>query len=136
NPGREVSLEDARPMLEAEIRKDMAAEKVYAQTQAFDDAHQGGANLADAAKKAGVAPVTIGPITAQGQAVGGSRLEGLPPKVLETAFDLPAGGESDIIELGESAYFAVRADKVIAARVPPLAEIRGGVTQLWMRREL
>ncbi|THD68668.1 peptidylprolyl isomerase, partial [Phenylobacterium sp.] len=53
-PGRAVTLEEVKPALEAEIRKDQASEKVYALTQAYDDAHQGGANLAAAAAKAGV----------------------------------------------------------------------------------
>lgn len=135
-PGREVTLEEARPMLEAELRKDMVAEKVYAQTQAFDDAHQGGASFADAAQKAGVTTQTIGPISAQGVDEQGRQLQGLPPKILETAFALPAGGDSEITELGEGAYFAVRVEKVVPARVPPLAEIRPMITQAWMRREI
>jgi len=136
SPGREVSLEEARPMLEAEIRKDMLAEKVYAQTQAYDDAHQGGSSLAESAQKAGVSATTIGPITAQGVNEQGAQLQGLPPKILETAFTLPAGGESEITELGDGAYFAVRVERIVAAHVPPLAEIKPMVTQAYMQREV
>lgn len=135
-PGREVSLEEARPMLEAEIRKDLLAEKVYAQTQAYDDAHQGGAGLAEAAQKAGVTATTVGPITAQGVNEQGGQLQGFPPKILETAFALPAGGESDVTELGDGAYFAVRVERIVPAHVPPLAEIRGEVTRVFMQREI
>jgi peptidyl-prolyl cis-trans isomerase D len=134
--GREVSLEEARPMLEAEIRKDMVAEKVYAQTQAFDDAHQGGASLAEAAAKAGVSAQTIGPINAQGVDEQGRQFAGIPPRILETAFSLPAGGESEIIDLGDGAYFAVKVEKVVPAHVPPLAEIRDRLTQEYVRREV
>lgn len=135
-PGRVVSIEEARPMLEAEIRKDMAAEAVYAQTQAYDDAHQGGASLADAARKAGGQVTQIGPITAQAQDQVGRQLQGLPPQVLETAFALPSGADSELTELGEGAYFAVRVERVIPAQVPPLAEIRPMVTQAWVSREV
>ena len=135
-PGREVTLEEARPMLEAEIRKDMVAEKVYAQTQAYDDAHQGGSSLAESAQKAGVTAQTIGPISAQGVDQQGRQLQGFPPKILETAFGLPAGGESEVTELGDGAYFAVRVEKIVPAHVPPLDEIRPIVTQVWMQREL
>lgn len=135
-PGREVSLEEARPMLEAEIRKDMLAEKVYAQTQAYDDAHQGGASLAESARKAGVTAVTLGPITAQGVNEQRQQLQGMPPKVLETAFALPAGGESEVTELGDGAYFAVKVDRILPAHVPPLNEIRAEVAQVWMQREV
>jgi peptidyl-prolyl cis-trans isomerase D len=134
-PGRDVSLEEARPMLEAEIRKDMVAEKVYAQTQAYDDAHQAGASLADAAAKAGVPAQTLGPITAQAIDEQGRQYQ-LPPKILETAFGLPAGGESEITDLGDGAYFAVKVDKIVPAHVPPLAEIRDRVTLVYMQRQV
>src|SRR5690606_23627753 len=133
-PGREVTLEEARPMLEAEIRKDMVAEKVYEQTQAYEDAHQAGSNLAQAAQKAGIPTMTIGPITAEGVDAQGRQLQGLPPKILETAFALPSGGESDIVDLGDGAYFAVRVERVTPAAVPPLDEIRADVTRAWMNR--
>ena len=136
NPGRVVTLNEARPMLEAEIRKDQSAEKVYAQTQAYEDAHQGGASVADSAKKAGVPLQTIGPITAQAVDAQRRQLQGLPPKILETAFALPAGGESDITELGNGAYFVVRVERIVAAHVQPLEEIRPLVTTAWMRREI
>ena len=136
NPGRVVTLDEARPMLEAEIRKDQSAEKVYAQTQAYEDAHQGGASVADSAKKAGVPLQTIGPISAQAVDAQRRQLQGLPPKILETAFALPAGGESDITELGNGAYFVVRVERIVAAHVQPLEEIRPLVTAAWMRREL
>lgn len=135
-PGRSISMDEARPMLEAEIRKDMVAEKVYAQTQAYEDAHQGGAALAEAVQKAGAVSTTLGPITAQGVDEKGRQLQGLPPKILELAFTLPAGGESDITELGDGSYFAVRVEKIVAPHVPPLAELRPMLTGAWMQREL
>ena len=134
-PGHEISMEEIRPMLEAEIRKDQAAEKAYAQSQAFEDARQGGASMADAAKKAGVIAQRTPPMTAQGAAPNGQPLN-LPPKILQVAFSLPAGGESEITELGEGVSFAVRVEKVIPAHVPPLDEIRPQVTAYWMQREL
>jgi len=135
-PGRDVSMEDARPMLEAEIRKDMVSEKVYAQTQAFEDARAKGGLLADAAKTAGVPFELVGPISAQGIDDKRRQLQGLPPKILEMAFSLPAGGESEITELGEGAYFVVRVEKIMPAHVQPLEEIRPMVTAAWVRREI
>lgn len=135
-PGREVSLEEARPMLEAEIRKDQVAEKVYAQTQAFDDSIKAGGDLAAAAAKAGVPVTTLGPITAQGVNMQGQQLQGMPPKVLETAFQLPAGGESDISDLGDGAYFAIKVDRVVPPRIRTLDEVRAEVTRYWTQREI
>jgi peptidyl-prolyl cis-trans isomerase D len=136
NPGHEVTLEEARPMLEAEIRKDAAAEKVYAQTQAYDDAHQAGGSLTEAAQKAGVSARTYPAVSQDGVGAKGERFPELSPKILETAFSLPAGGESEVTDLGDGAYFAVRVEKIEPAHVRPLEEIRPQLTQFWMQREL
>jgi peptidyl-prolyl cis-trans isomerase D len=135
-PGKAVTLDQVRPALEAEIRKDAAAEKVYALTQAYDDAHQGGAGLAAAAQKAGVPSVTIGPLTQQGRDMQGQPVSGLTQKLVETAFALPAGGESEVEDAGGGEYFAVRVEKVIPPAIPPLAEIKPQLTRFWMMREI
>jgi peptidyl-prolyl cis-trans isomerase D len=135
-PGKTVTFEQARPALEAELRKDAAAEKIYALTQAYDEAHQKGANLMEAAEKAGVAATTIGPVSKDGRDQQGQPLGGLNQKLMDTAFGLPAGGESDVVEAGEGEYFAVRVDKVVPPAMPPLAEIKPQLTQAWMMREV
>jgi len=135
-PGRAVTLEEVRPALEAEIRKDAAAEKVYALTQAYDDAHQGGSSLADSAQKAGVPAVTIGPLTKTGRDLQGQPVPGLTQKLVETAFALPAGGESEVEDAGGGEYFAVRVEKVVPPSMPPLAELRPQLTQVWTMREI
>jgi peptidyl-prolyl cis-trans isomerase D len=135
-PGANPTLEQLRPQLEAEIRKDAALEKVDEMTQAYDDAHAKGSNLAEAAQKAGAPLVTLPPLSRGGQTPDGQRLQGFPPKVLETAFGLPTGGESEIQDLGQGEYYAVRVEKVIPPAVPPLAEIRPELVRFWMGREL
>jgi len=135
-PGKAVTLEQVRPAIEAEIRKDAAADKVYQLTQAYDDAHQGGANLTAAAQKAGVPTVTIGPITREGLDQNHQPVQGLTPKLMETAWSLSAGGESELEEAGNGEYFAVRVDKVIPAAMPALAEVRATLADAWKKREL
>jgi peptidyl-prolyl cis-trans isomerase D len=136
DPGHQITLEEARPVLEAEIRKDMVAEKVYAVTAAYEAARDSGAGLVDAAQKAGATTQTLGPITSEGQDARGGRLEGLPPKILETAFGLPAGAESEVTDLGDGASFAVKVDRVQPPRVPSLNEIRPLIARAWMQREM
>lgn len=136
NPGRAVTLEEVRPALEAEVRKDAAAEKVYALTQAYDDAHQGGASLAAAAQKAGVPSVTIGPLTKTGRDLQGQPVQGLTQKLVETAFSLPAGGESEVEDAGNGEYFAVRVEKVLPPSMPPLAEVKPQLVQVFTMRQI
>ncbi|RAK52959.1 peptidylprolyl isomerase [Phenylobacterium deserti] len=135
-PGRSVSFEEARPALEAELRRDAAAEHAYALSQAYDEAHQAGANLSEAAQKAGAPTVTIGPVSRDGRDPQGQPVAGLNQKLVDTAFGLPSGGESEVTDAGENEYFAVRVERVIAPSMPPLAEIRPQLAQAWTGREL
>ena len=65
-PGHVATIAEVRPMLEAEARKTVAAEKVEALSQKYDDAHAGGASLSESAQKAGVPTLTVGPVSQQG----------------------------------------------------------------------
>jgi peptidyl-prolyl cis-trans isomerase D len=131
-PGKTVSLEEARPAIEAELRKDAAADKVYALTQAYEDAHDKGANLMEAAQKAGVPATTVGPVSKGATDQQGQQVAGLDQKLLDTAFGLPAGGESDVVEAGNGEYFAVRVEKIIPPAMPPLAQIRPELARAWV----
>lgn len=135
-PGRTPTLEDVRPMLEAEIRRDHASEKVYERTQAYEEAHIGGATLAEAAQAAGATVITLPAVSEQGRDQEGQPVQGVTPKIIETAFRLSEGDESDLIELTEGEYFAVRAERVIPAALPPVDEVRPLLTQVWMQREM
>lgn len=135
-PGRTVTLEEVRPAIEAEVRKDAAAEKVYALTQAYEDAQKGGASLQAAAQKAGVPTRTIGPISQGGRDQQGQPVPGLTQKLVGTAWSLPAGGESEIEDAGNGEYFALRVEKIIPSALRPFEEIRPQLIQGWMQREL
>ena len=135
-PGHAVTLEEVRPAIEAEVRKDAAAEKVYALTQAYEDAQKGGASLQAAAQKAGVPARTIGPITQGGRDQQGQQAPGLTQKLVETAWSLPAGGESEIEDAGNGEYFAVRVEKIIPSAMRPFEEIRPQLAQAWTQREI
>lgn len=135
-PGRNVTLDEIRPMLEAEARKTAAAEKVYALSQAYDDAHAGGATLNEAAAKAGVTVTTVGPVAEQGFDPTGRPVPGLSPRLIETAFRLPQGGESQIEEEAQGESFVVRVDRIIPRALPPLDEVRQPLARAWMNQEM
>jgi peptidyl-prolyl cis-trans isomerase D len=126
-PGHVATVAEVRPMLEAEARKTVAAEN--------DDAHTGGASLAESAQKAGVPTLTVGPVSQQGADPQGQRAAGVTPKLVQIAFGLPQGGESEIEDEGNGEYFAVRVEKVIPKALPTLDEVRAKLTPIWMARE-
>ncbi|MDE2488871.1 MAG: SurA N-terminal domain-containing protein [Alphaproteobacteria bacterium] len=135
-PGHQVTLDEVRPKIEAEVRKRDAANKIDQLTEVYDDAHSKGATLAEAAKKAGVPVVSIPPVAKQGVDQQGKPVAGLDPKVLDAAFSLPAGGESELIDAGNGVYFAVRVDKIIPPAMPSLAEIKPELIRAWMARDV
>ena len=135
-PGATASLDSVRPMIEAEIRVQNAQAKAYDQTQAYQDAHDAGADLVAAASKAGAMVMTTAPVTAEGGDQTGQPVPGLTPDVLKTAFALSSGGESELVEVGKGEYYAVKVEKVLAAALPPLAEVRPQLAQVWLQTEM
>jgi peptidyl-prolyl cis-trans isomerase D len=134
-PGKMVSFAEAKPQIEAQIRTDEAGQKVYDLSQVYEDAHTAGASLTEAAAKAGAPVATTPPVTAQGLMPDG-KPSNLPAEILKSAFDLPAGGESDIEEAGKGEYYAVRVDKIIPPALPPLAEVKPELARVYMMRQL
>jgi peptidyl-prolyl cis-trans isomerase D len=135
-PATIPTLESQRSAIEAELKVQAAQAKAYDQTQTYQDAHDGGANLIDAATKAGALVLTTAPISAQGADQSGQPVPGLTPDALKAAFELPAGGESELITVDKGEYFAVRVEKVIPSAMPPLAEIRAPLAQQWTITQL
>ncbi len=135
-PAHQASLDEMRPQLEQQVRTDAAGQKVYDQVQKYEDAHGGGANLADSAKTAGGAVTPVGPITAQGGDINGAQPQGLSQKLLTEAFKLPQGGETDMVNEGSGEYFAVRVEKVIPPSVPTLDEVKPRLIQAYVIDEI
>jgi peptidyl-prolyl cis-trans isomerase D len=135
-PASVPTLESMRPQLEADVKTDAAIQKVFDGVKKYGDVHDSGASLADAAKAAGVTPVILGPITAQGLGLNGQPAPGVTPKVLKEAFSLPQGGESEMEDEGNGEYFALRVEKITPPTLPALAEIKPQLTQAYMQQAL
>jgi len=135
-PGKTPTLDELRAQLEPQVKLDAAKRKAYEAVQKFDDAHGGGANIIDAASKAGMAAETIGPITAQGTDLNKKPVDGLSPKLLKDAFTQSQGGEVDDEDDGNGEYFSMRVDKVTPPALPALADVKGQLIQAYMIQEM
>jgi len=123
-PGHEATLAESRASIENQLKAQMAEQRAYALSEAYDRAHSGGANMAIAAQQAGATVVSIGPMAANGQTINGPPNPILTPQILQTAFhDLSQGQESDVIEVGRGESYAVRVERVDAPHVPALSEV-------------
>src|SRR6185312_1521017 len=125
-----------RPQLEQQVRTNAAIAQVFDAVKKYEAAHDSGAGLIDSAKAAGVTPQPLGPISATGKDLNGQPVQGLDPKLLKIAFTLPQGGESELIDVGQGNYFAVRVEKIAPPALPTLAEIRPQLTRLYLAQAL
>jgi len=139
-PGRTPTLEDVRAQLELDLRKENAQKQVFDAAEKFQDALEAGGDLAAAAKAAGVTPITLAAVTRDEglppQQTGRAPRPGLSPKLVEKAFSLSQGSESDVEDEGNSEYYVVRVNKITPAAMPALAEVRDMVTNAWLAREV
>ena len=134
-PGHVTTLDEARPKIEQEVKTATAQAAITKQVQKYEEARSGGSNLVDAAKAAGAQTPTLPPITAQGTTLQGQKV-GIPPKLLQAGFALQPGQDSDIVDLGQGEYAALRLEKVVAPSPPPLDEVRPLLTRFMMQQDL
>jgi peptidyl-prolyl cis-trans isomerase D len=135
-PASAPNFEAARPGIEADLRARAAQNQAYALSQKFDDARQSGSSVSDAARKAGVAVLTVGPVTSAGLDGDGKPVTTLTPQILKSAFARAQGEDGDIEDAGSGEYFAVHIDRVIAPSLPPLEEKRALLTQAYVREQV
>jgi peptidyl-prolyl cis-trans isomerase D len=133
-PGSTPELAQVRDQIVEELNDEAQRAAVYERVEAYEAARNDGANLADAAQRAGARVVQLPPFTAQGALPNGQPLQA-PPEVFSTAFSLPANGESEVVDAGQGQYFALRVDRIQPAALPPLADVRAPLAQAWTQRE-
>jgi len=134
-PGHPATLEEARPKIEDELKEKAAEDKVYEQVQKYDDVHDTGAPLAQAAKAAGVQVYTLGAMTKDGK-INGQQVQGLTAKMIADAFSLSQGSETEVIDLGKGEYYALRVDQVAPSKVADLNEVRPVALHYYQQQEL
>jgi peptidyl-prolyl cis-trans isomerase D len=135
-PPSAPNFDTARAGIESDLRAKAARNQAYELSQKFDDARQGGSSLADAARKAGVAVLTVGPVTSTGVDSDGKPVAVLTPQILKSAFSRAQGEDGDLEDAGAGEYFAVHVDRVLAPSLPPLDEKRPLLAQAYVREQV
>ncbi|UDF02379.1 peptidylprolyl isomerase [Asticcacaulis sp. AND118] len=130
-----TGFETVRNQLEQEYKKDKAKELAYAASETFEKERSSGAEFAAAAEKSGVRIINLPPMTAEGQMADGQSFAQYAP-ILKAAFEQPKGGETDVTELGNGEYFALRVNEVIPSEVPALDKIKPQMIQAWQQKTL
>jgi peptidyl-prolyl cis-trans isomerase D len=134
DPERQQSLEEVRAKLLEDYKTQQANELLYEIRNKIEDSLAGGASFGDVAKEYGFAAQHVPAIDRHGKDQNGKSV--LEPEyqslILEHAFHLSEGTESQIIDLPNGKSFLVRLNKIAPPSVPPLKDIRDKVATAWI----
>ncbi|TNE65356.1 MAG: peptidylprolyl isomerase [Rhodobacteraceae bacterium] len=123
--GTEISFEDARNELAAEMAADAAARLIADQIETFDNDLAGGYTLEDLANET---DMELGQIDWTPESEGGiaSYTDFQQAAASVTLDDYP-----EIVELTDGGVFALRLDEIVPATVKPLDQVRDQVAADW-----
>ena len=133
-PGQEATLDSVRDAVVQELQLEDARARVFERVEAYERARSEGRSLQQAIQEVGARIVQLPPFTQDGRLPDGQPLNA-PPQILENAYALAEGAESDVVDAGEGQYFVVRLDDITPAALPALADIREPLAQRWIQRE-
>lgn len=134
-PGSVQPFAEAKERLAAELKREKALDVLVDLGEKLEDTLGRGATLAEAADQLQLPLRSWQMLDAQGRDGGGVAVEGLPPQLVETAFQTAAQTESALIEADRDTYFVVRVDAVTPAAVRPFEAVRAQVLEAWRARQ-
>ena len=138
-PGHEIPLEDVRPRLIADLKKDESDAHLYELGAAVEDTLAGGATLEEAASRNGNLKIIKIPVTdPQGKTPDGqSAVSALPHSetVLQVAFHTNENEDSTLTNADGQGYFLLHVDQVTPESPKPLDAVREQIIQAWQGQQ-
>lgn len=134
-PGQEAVFEEERDALEAELTENETSRRLFDAVETIELARDQGATLQEAAADVpNVEVVTYGPVDRNLFTPDNATLEDMPVEILNEAFLLQEGDESQILDLSDdSGYFTVSVDEVRDPQLQPFEEVRAAVRSAYMK---
>lgn len=136
------SLNEAKPEIIAELRKDKANEAAFKLTQELDDKIAGGATLEELAPTVpGGKLLKLDSVSRSGLEKGDTPSPQLPKdqelaqEILQSGFALDEASDTPFTQTKAGDYYMVRMDKVSPPSLPAFAEIKDRVLKLWIKYE-
>jgi peptidyl-prolyl cis-trans isomerase D len=133
--GSVQTFAEAKDQLARELKREKAVDVLVELGEKLQDILGRGATLAEAAEELNVPIRTWEALDARGRDPSGAPVEGLPPQLIETAFQTAAQSESALIEAEPDRYFVVRVDAVTPTVVRPLEAVRAQAVEAWRARQ-
>lgn len=135
-PSETKSYEDARSEIVDQYTEQDARKRMFDAVESVEEQRDTGASLKTAAEAAGAKTVQYGPVDSFSMAPGGVIVPDIPAGVLQEAFKLQEGDESEAVELPDNAgYFFVQVDEVRPAAIRPYENVEADVEKRWRAQE-
>ncbi len=130
----EPNLGELRQAARARLAEGEARQLIGAAITAYEDARDGGATVAEAARQSGLTIEAAPPVSARGLGQDGRPVAQMQQRRAEvaTAFELEEGEASDF-ERDNGIVVAV--DRIIPSFIRPLDDARADLTSAWTERE-
>lgn len=132
-PGRTRSPADVKALLELDLRREKAFDRLKELANQVEDNLASGAPLEETASRFNLKLVKVPAIDARGKAPNGKPVADAPKgeTFLDVAFHTEQGTESQLTEIDNEGYFLVRVDQITSPQPKPLAEVRAEVVAAW-----
>lgn len=125
------SFEEVRDEIASQYLEQDARKRVLDMIDTLEEARDTGSSLVAAAEQSGVRPLQFGPVDSFSMAPGGAIVDGVPGDVLQEAFKLEEGDESNATDLPDGGYFFVQVDEVTPPAARPFDDVADEVTARW-----
>ncbi|WP_411818175.1 SurA N-terminal domain-containing protein [Hyphococcus sp. DH-69] len=135
-PAETTTFEEVRDELAADYLAQDIRRRMQDAIDEIEEVRDTGAELDEAAEAAGFSVVSVGPVDRLSFAPGGAIISDIPGEVLEEAFNLEEGEQSEALRLSEDdGYFFVALREVTPPALQPLDYVRDDAEQRWRDRE-
>jgi peptidyl-prolyl cis-trans isomerase D len=131
-PGSTKTLVDVKEDIRKTLINQLAANKLVDAVNAYTEARSGGAELAAAAKKAGMKVAHLTAVDASGLMPNGAKAD-VPadPEFLPALFKSDVGEDTDPFPSKLGAYYALHVDGVTPPKLKPLDQVRAQALADW-----
>ncbi|MBW8707800.1 MAG: SurA N-terminal domain-containing protein [Alphaproteobacteria bacterium] len=131
-PGSSKTLADVKDELSKTLQTQLAAAKLVDAVNAYTDARSGGAEMKEAAKKAGMKVSHLAGVDITGMAKDGTRAD-VPadPEFLPAVFKGEVGEDTDPFPTKLGAYYTIHVNGVTPPKLKPLDQVRTQALADW-----
>jgi peptidyl-prolyl cis-trans isomerase D len=131
-PGKTTTLDQVRPEIQAQLFKQVAASHIEDKINDYNDAHNAGADMAEAAKKVGMHVIRVATTDAHGMAQDGTKAN-VPasPDFLDQVLKSDVGTEGDPFRSADGHYYIIKIEGVIPQKLKPLDAVRAQALAAW-----